>query len=97
MKWTEIDWVKAHSRIDYDCEDSLLELYAESAEAVVLNLLNRRYEELVDEYGDIPAPIRQATLMLVDHSYKERAAASVQQLHAVPYTIDVLLKPYMRL
>ena len=31
MKWLTIEYIKQHSRIDYDCEDELLELYGEAA------------------------------------------------------------------
>ena len=52
MKWLTLSLIKAHSRIEYDCEDSLLELYANAAEETVLNIVNRSYEELkaVPEY-----------------------------------------------
>lgn len=90
-----MEYIKAHSRIDYDCEDDLLELYADSAEETVLNLLGRSFEDLVEECGEVPAPVKQAALMLVDLSYKERSPISPQQLYAVPYTVDVLIKPYM--
>lgn len=90
-----MDFIKAHSRIDYDCEDDLLELYANSAEETVLKLLGRSYENLIEECGEVPAPVKQAALMLVDLSYKERSPISPQQLYAVPYTVDVLIKPYM--
>ena len=38
MKWLTLDWIKQHSRIDFDCEDDLLELYGEAAEEAVLNV-----------------------------------------------------------
>lgn len=44
-----------------------------------------------------PAPVVQATLMLVDHSYTQRSPASVQNLYTVPYTFDMLIRPYMQL
>ena len=90
-----MEYIKAHSRIDYDCEDDLLELYADSAEETVLNMLGRSFEDLLEECGEVPAPVKQAALMLVDLSYKERSPISPQQLYAVPYTVDVLIKPYM--
>lgn len=95
MRWLDLEYIKAHSRIDYDCEDDLLELYADSAEETVLNMLGRTYENLIEECGEVPAPVKQAALMLVDLSYKERSPISPQQLYAVPYTVDVLIKPYM--
>ena len=34
----------------------------------MLNICNRSYENLIDEYGEVPAPLYQASLMLVDVS-----------------------------
>jgi uncharacterized phage protein (predicted DNA packaging) len=105
MKWLEIDYVKQHSRIDYDCEDALLELYAESAEEMVLNTLGRTYEDLLENFGidqpdgskHVPAAIVQASLMLVDSSYTNRSPISPTNMYQVPYTYDFLVKPYMKL
>lgn len=95
MKYLTLEMIKGHSRIQFDCEDDMLQLYAESAEDTVLNMLNRSYDDLINAYGEVPAPVVQATLMLVDNSYINRSPVSPQQLYQVPYTIDVLLKPYM--
>ena len=95
MKYLTLEMIKGHSRIQFDCEDDLLQLYAESAEDTVLNMLNRSYDDLVSAYGEVPKPVIQATLMLVDNSYINRSPVSPQQLYQVPYTIDVLLKPYI--
>ena len=101
MRYLKIDYIKQHSRIDYDCEDALLELYGEAAEDTVLNYLNRgktpqkAYDSLVKEYGGVPAAIRHATLMLVDVSYQYRSPISPTNISVVPYTFDILVKPYM--
>ena len=87
MKWLTIDYIKAHSRIDYDCEDSLLELYGDAAEATVMNIIGRTYDEIVEKFGtdtqEIPAPLIQASLILVDTSYQFRAAISTQNIYQV--------------
>ncbi len=97
MKWLTIKMIKAHSRIDFECEDDLLMLYADSAEQTVLNICGRSYEEIVEKWGEFPVPLIQASLMLVDNSYTQRSPASAQNLYSVPYTFDVLVKPYMKL
>ena len=97
MRWLNLEYIKAHSRIDFDCEDELLELYGDSAESTVLNICNRKAEELLDENGEMPAPIMHAALMLVDLSYQQRSPISMQNLYTVPYTFEMLIKPYMRL
>ena len=97
MKWLKIEDIKKHSRIDYDCEDALLELYANAAEEMVMQITGRDYDNIVDTYGDVPAALRQASLILVDTSYMQRTAVSAQNLYTVPYAFDFLIKPFMKL
>ena len=101
MKWLKIDYIKQHSRIDYDCEDGLLELYGESAEETVLNVINRTYDEVVAKFGTedkpIPAALIHASLLLVEVSYPQRGPISQQNMYTVPYAFDMLVKPYMKL
>ena len=97
MKWLTIDYIKQHARIEYDCEDSLLELYGESAEQTVLSYLNRSYQDVLNNWGKVPEPVMQASLMLVDTWYTYRCPASSVNMSMVPYTFELLIKPYMRL
>lgn len=96
-KWTTIDYIKNHSRISYDDDADVIELYIVSAEQTILNLINRTYEELIAEYGDVPAPIRQATLLLVDNSYSHRSPAEPTRMYTIEYGFDLLIKPYIKL
>lgn len=95
MKFLTIDWIKRHSRIDYDCEDELLELYGESAEDTLINYLGRTYEDVIENYGQMPKPLMHAALLLVDLSYQNRSPVSSQNMYMVPYTFEILVKPYM--
>ena len=98
MKWLTVERIKQQCRIELDFhdEDCILELYGESAEDAILEVLNRSYEDLFETYGRIPAPIVHASLMLVAQSYKDREKDLVQQVYENP-TFSLLLKPYMRL
>ena len=99
MKWLNLTRIKQQLRIedDFHDEDELLEMYGESAEEVLLNYLNRTFDDVVEIYGRMPAPLVHASLMLVDTSYQYRSPVSVQSMSLVPYTFDILVKPYMRL
>lgn len=97
MKWLTLDWIKKHSRIDFDCEDDVLELYGEDAEETVLNLIGRSYDEMISIYGEMPKPLYVAALMLVEVSYNHRSPVTQQQLYIVPDSFDMKVKPYMRL
>ena len=100
MKFLTFDQIKAQLRLD-DAqateERDLLELYGESAEDAVLSLVRRNMANLVETYGRVPKQIVQATLMLVAISYQHREPASQQNMYAVPYAFDMLIKPYARL
>jgi hypothetical protein len=99
MKWLTLDKIKQQLRIepDFTMEDSLLTSYGEAAEETLLNYLNRQYQDVIDTWGQVPLPLVQASLMLVDVSYQYRSPISVTNISVVPYTFDILVKPYMRL
>ena len=97
MKWLTLDWIKKHSRLDFDCEDDLLELYGDDAEETVLNIIARTYDDLVEEYGEVPKPLYVAALMLVEVDYNHRSPESMNNMYAVKYSFDMKIKPYMRL
>lgn len=97
MKWLTLEWIKKHSRIDFNCEDDLLELYGEDAEETVLNLINRSYEEVMELWGTVPKPLYVAALQLVEVNYNHRSPDSMNNLYAVHYSFDMKIKPYMKL
>lgn len=97
MKWLTLEQIKQQLRLDDDIENELLTSYGESAEATVLNYLNRSYQDLIDTYGKVPVPVVHASLMLVDVSYQYRSPINPTNISLVPYTFDILMKPYMRL
>ena len=97
MKFLTIDYIKQQLRIDWSEEDTLLDEYGKAAEDTLLNLLNRSYHDMLESYGEVPAPLVQAAMMLVGESYQHREPSSAQNLSSVPYSFDLLIKPYMRL
>ena len=101
MKWLEIDWIKAHSSIDYDCDDALLELYANSAENALLRTIGRTYDEVVELFGapdqPVPPDLIHASLMLVDVAYTHRSPEAAGQRHLRDYTFDFLVAPFIKL
>ena len=100
MKFLTLDQIKAQLRLDDQQaldEHDLLELYGDAAEDMVLNTCNRTITDIFEQYGMVPKALVQAGLMLVAQSYQHREPASPQNLYAVPYAFDLLLKPYMRL
>ena len=100
MKYLTFDMIKAQLRLDDEqarMEHDLLEMYGESAEDMVLNTCNRTITDIFEQYGMVPKALVQAGLMLVAQSYQHREPASPQNLYAVPYAFDLLVKPYIKL
>ena len=98
MKYLTLEHIRQQLRLEHDGEeDAVLELYGNGAEDTVLNICNRTIDDVIEQYGGVPDPIRQATLLLVGISYLHREPASAQNMSHVPYTFDILIKPYIRL
>ena len=101
MKFLEFEQIKAQLRLDDEQaqeEHDLLEMYGEAAEETVLNYIGLTFDELKAKYNNtVPKPIVQAALMLVDTSYQYRSPITPGNVSLVPYTFDLLLKPYVKL
>lgn len=102
MEYLTLEYIKSHSRINYDdFEDTLLELYGNAAESTMAQHLGRgktaaeMVANLTEEFGEVPAPIIQASLMIVEVSYQHRAPINPTSLYMVPYSFDMLVKPFM--
>ena len=97
MKYLTLEYIKAHSRIDYDCENDLIEKYGSAAEMAILNLIGQTYDELIDTYGEVPDPIMHATFELTDNLILHRSPGEQVSISIVPYNFDLMLKHYIRL
>lgn len=97
MKMIDVDFIKRHSRICCNCEDTELESLGESAEEVIFQMLGRDYDDLVGTYGKVPWNVRHAALELAEHFYQHRGVDSSVSLSVVPYNFDLLVKPYIKL
>ena len=105
MKFLTIDKIKQQLRLDCTCEAELLDAYGNSAEqtlAAYIGFMDDNnlpsVDKMLEAYGGtMPAPLVQAALMLVDTSYQFRSPVSAQNMSVVPYTFDLLVKPYVKL
>lgn len=97
MKWLTLKLIKQNSRIVGDSEDTILELYANSAEEQVLDDIGRTYEELIEWKGAVPNKIIHASLMLVDFAYRQKSPVDTLNWSEVPLTYEHLIKSFVRL
>ena len=96
LKWLTLEDIKAQCRIEPDntLEDTLLTLYGAAAEQALLNACNRTYENLIDQYTEVPNDLYVAGLLLTCHLYEHRGPTTNVTLSVVPYTLDMFWKPY---
>lgn len=91
-----LEQIKENARIEGNSEDALLTRLGAAAEETVLNLIERTYADLIAEYTYIPANIQQACLMYTNHLYEHRGIVNPTALYNVPYSIDAMLRSYIR-
>ena len=90
---------KKHVRADdFADDDEYLEHLLETAESAVIIATNRTEEELRQMgNGEVPTPIKHAIMMIGAHWYNQRESVSSVQMHAVPDSLQALIKPYRKL
>lgn len=100
MKFLDMELCRQHLRIENEefCEqESVIRHYAASAEDLVLNWIERSYDDVVAEYGEFPSNLVQAALPVLVQSYEQRSPYTVQQMYLVPIgNFDALCINYMK-
>ena len=98
MKFLTIEYIKQHSRLDFDCEDGVLDTYGASAENTLLAYIRRTLDNVRDmNDGEIPPDMYHAALMLTEQAYNHRGPVSPTNMSIVGYGFDMKVKPLMRL
>lgn len=90
---------KKHVRADdFADDDEYLEHLLDAAETAVITATNRSQEELEQMGGGkMPTPIKHAIMLIGAHWYNQRESVSSVQMHAVPDSLQALIKPYRKL
>ena len=99
MQFLTIEELKAQCRIDLEdhSEDASLLVYGESAEAVVQNMINRQAEEIIEVWGELPPPLRQAMLVIAADGYLHREGSTPSAVDRVPYGVQNMISHYIKL
>ncbi len=100
MTFLTIDEIARNARVEdwaVSEEQPLLQAIGDTAERMVFDLLDRTADDLLEqEGGTLPGPVHHAMVMLATHLYEHRAPLTTGSIAAVPYTIDAMLKPYIK-
>lgn len=91
--YLSLEEIKKQLNIDpeYTGDDEFLELIGESAEDLVSQLVNCPLQEIVAQYGGMPASIRHALRMLCDWMYSQQRGSSSEAID-IPNAIFHILK-----
>lgn len=94
-----LELFKKHVRADdFADDDTYLGHLLEVAQESVINATNRTEAELTEMGGgSFPVSLKHAIMLLGGHLYNQRESVSQVQLHAVPDSLQALIKPFRKL
>ena len=94
--YLELSEVKNHLRILHARDDSYIQLLTKAALESVENFIDRPFLDVFDEFGDIPASLKAAALLMVGDRYSNRSDV-VGTIVAVNPTTQRLMLPYRKM
>lgn len=94
--YLELSEVKNHLRILHARDDSYIQLLTKAALESVENFIDRPFLDVFDEFGDIPASLKAAALLMVGDMYSNRSDV-VGTIVAVNPTTQRLMLPYRKM
>lgn len=77
-------------------ETAYLSDLLESAVVTVENKIQQPLTDLKDADGNIPAPLKQAMLLIAAGLYANREPVAYGVPQRIPYTLDFLIEPYIK-
>jgi uncharacterized phage protein (predicted DNA packaging) len=88
--------IKAHLNLDteYTTDDTYLEHLEGVAEGIVQKHIDRTFEDIVAEEGEIPQPLLHAILLIVGNLYDNRESVAYSQATEVPNSLSYILSMF---
>lgn len=88
--------VKKQANVDFTADDEYISNLIEASEMAVENIINTKLSEYEAE-GKLAAPLRQAILLFAANLYENREPVSYGKTTVVPFTLNYLIMPYIKL
>lgn len=95
--YISLDKIKRQLNLDsnYKEEDCMIiDLYNVAEEIVKRHIDCPDLKQLLDEKGDLPAPLNQAILLLIGNFYIQRESISDTPIYNVPNSYEYILSLY---
>ena len=77
-------------------ETTYLSDLLESAVTTVENKIQQPLADVKDTDGNLPAPLKQAMLLIAANLYANREPVAYGVPQRIPYTLDYLIEPYVK-
>lgn len=94
-KYVELDYLKAHTYVDDNSEDTELQNCLNAAEKHVEETLQTPLETYVTD-GQLTADLKHAIVILAATLYANREAVAYGNPQHVPLSYSMLIKPYIK-
>jgi uncharacterized phage protein (predicted DNA packaging) len=92
----DLSIIKRHLNLDDDftADDAYIEYLANEAEEQVQKEIDRSFEEIIAEEGEIPKPLLHTILLIVANFYANREPNAYTQVVEVPNSLTRILSMY---
>ncbi len=92
----DLETIKKHLNLDADyVDDDNYLVYLESvAETLVEKHIDKTFEDIVAEEGEVPTPLLHTMLLLIANLYDNRESVAYNQVVEVPNTLTYILSMY---
>lgn len=92
------DEIRQHCRIDAadDTQEAVISIYVRAACDYVITQTGRTEAEIYDVFGEMPAPLVSAMLLVLGDNFAYREAGRPANIERVPRAVAYLIAPYAR-
>ncbi len=92
----DLSIIKKHLNIDadYTDDDVYIQHLEEVAEELVQKHIDRTFEDIIAEEGEIPKPLLHTILLFVGNMYDNRESVAYNQVVEVPNSLSYILSLY---
>lgn len=92
----ELQKIKKHLNIDdhFTDDDAYIESLCDVAEELVQKHIDIKFEDLIAERGELPAPLSHAILLFIGNMYDNRESYAYTTVTEIPNGLNYILNMY---
>ena len=92
----DLETIKKHLNLDaeYTDDDTYLVQLENVAETLVEKHIDKTFEDIISEEGEIPQPLLHTILLFIANLYDNRESVGYTQVNEIPNTLTYILNMY---